>query len=251
MKGIRFLLLVAGLFLINTLTAQKITIAAASDLRYALNEIRDEFKKSYPGITIDIIYGASGNLYQQIVNQAPFDVFFSADLTYAEKLDSLNLAGSKPKLYATGHLVLWSASRDVSGGIESLKNSDVNKIAIANPAVAPYGLRAIECLKYYKLYDEVKEKLVQGENVSQAAQFVLTGNAEIGIIALSLALSPGMMNRGKFTLIAEISYSELKQAYVIMKHPETPDAVLKFTRFLEKEQAKKIFEKYGFKLPAE
>jgi len=239
------------LIAISNLSAQTITIAAAADLRFVMDEMTNEFKKSNPNIKIDIIYGSSGNLYQQIVNQAPFNIFFSADIFYPEKLESLNLAGSKPKLYAIGHLVMWSAKLDMSKGIEILKSNNVKKIAIANPKVAPYGKRAIECLKYYNIDNQVKDKIVEGENVSQAAQFVLTGNAEVGLIALSLALSPEMKTIGKYFSIDEKSYSKLEQAYVIIKKSETNKAVVKFTQFIETEKARKLFGKYGFRLPNE
>jgi molybdate transport system substrate-binding protein len=146
---------------------------------------------------------------------------------------------------------MWSAKLDISKGIEILKSNDVKNIAIANPKVAPYGKRAIECLKYYKIDNQVKDKIVEGENVSQAAQFVLTGNAEVGLIALSLSLSPEMKTIGKYFSIDEKSYSKLEQAYVIIKKSETNKAVLKFTQFIETEQARKLFGKYGFKLPNE
>lgn len=251
MKKRILIVLCICLIAISNLSAQTITIAAAADLRFVMDEMTSEFKKSNPNIKIDVIYGSSGNLYQQILNQAPFDIFFSADISYPKKLESLNLAGSKPKLYAIGHLVMWSAKLDISKGIEILKSNDVKKIAIANPKVAPYGKRAIECLKYYKIDNQVKDKIVEGENVSQAAQFVLTGNAEVGLIALSLALSPEMKTIGKYFSIDEKSYSKLEQAYVIIKKSETNKAVLKFTQFIETEQARKLFGKYGFRLPNE
>ncbi len=251
MKTRIFLILSFCLFAISNLLAQAITIAAAADLRFVMDELSMEFKKTHPEIKVDVIYGSSGNLYQQIVNQAPFNIFFSADISYPQKLDSLHLAGSKPKLYAIGHLVLWSSSLDVSKGIDLLTNPDVKKIAIANPRVAPYGKRAIECLKYYGLDNTVKEKIVEGENVSQAAQFVLTGNAEVGLIALSLALSPEMKARGKYFSIDEKSYSKLEQAYVIIKKSETNKDVNLFIQFIETENARKLFSKYGFKLTHE
>jgi len=245
------LLLSVILLVITSLSAQTINIAAAADLRNLLDQVANDFKKSNPGVKIEIIYGSSGNLFQQILNQAPFDIFFSADLSYPKKLDSLNLTGNRPKLYAIGHLVLWSSTLDVSKGIDLLKNPDVKKIAIANPKVAPYGKRAMECLKYYGMETMVKEKIVEGENVSQAAQFVLTGNAEAGLIALSLALSPEMKAKGKYFLIDEKSYSKLDQAYVILKNSVTNKNVIKFTQFIESEQVRKLFAAYGFKLPNE
>lgn len=240
-----------SILLTGHLYAQIITVAAAADLRFAMDELKNEFRKSNPEISIDVIYGSSGNLYQQIVNQAPFNVFFSADISYPKKLDSLNLTLSKPKLYAIGHLVLWSTRPEISNTIESLKNMEVKSIAIANPRVAPYGKRAVECLKYYHLYDQVKDKIVEGENVSQAAQFVLTGNAEAGLIALSLALSPEMTGKGSCFIIDEKSYAKLEQAYVIIKKSETSKDVIKFIQFIETEKARMIFGKYGFTLPDE
>jgi molybdate transport system substrate-binding protein len=229
--------------------AQTITIAAAADLRFVMDEMIGVFKKTNPDIKIEVIYGSSGNLYQQIVSKAPFDIFFSADISYPKKLDSLNLTGSKPKLYAIGHLVLWSAKLDISKGIELLKKQEVKKIAIANPRVAPYGKRAMECLKYYNLDEFVKDKIVEGENVSQAAQFVLSGNAEIGMIALSLALSPEMNTKGRYFVLDEKSYSKLEQAYVIIKQPKLNKRVVSFIQFIESLEARRLFGKYGFKFP--
>jgi molybdate transport system substrate-binding protein len=239
------------IFLVIRSSAQIITVAAAADLRFAMTELTNEFNRSNPGIKVDVIYGSSGNLYQQIVNQAPFNVFFSADISYPQKLDSLHLTEGKPTLYAIGHLVLWSQALDVSKGIELLKDDKVKRIAIANPRVAPYGKRAVQCLNFYKIYDQVKDKIAEGENVSQAAQFVLSGNAEAGMIALSLALSPEMTKKGKYVLIDEKSYSKMEQAFVVIRKNETNKDVLKFIRFIESPAARKFFTKYGFGLPNE
>ena len=240
------------LFLITTIikiNAQSITIAAAADLRNALDEITSLYKENHKDLKIDLIYGSSGSLFQQISNQAPFDLFFSADLNFPAKLDSLKLTSGKPKIYAVGHLVLWSSSKDVSKGLDLLKSQGVKKISIANPEFAPYGKRAVESLKFYNLYDQIKNKIVKGDNVSQAAQFVLTGNAEVGIIALSLALSPEMSAKGKYFLIDENSYSKMEQAYVILKKSEKNKELLDFVKFLETKKVKDLLNKYGFKLP--
>ena len=246
-KKLLFLFLIAGFIKIN---AQSIKIAVAADLRFALDDITKLYKKNYPDVMIDVIYGSSGNLFQQITNQAPYDLFFSADVSLAAKLEEMKLTLNKPTIYAVGHLVLWSATKDVSRGLDLLKSEDVKKIAIANPEVAPYGKRAVESLKYYNLYDKIKDKIVKGDNVSQAAQFVLTGNAEAGIIALSLALSPEMSAKGKYYIIDEKSYSKFEQAYVILKKSGKNNDVLNFVKFLETKKVKDIFNKYGFKLPA-
>jgi molybdate transport system substrate-binding protein len=245
-KKLLLLILFAALVKIN---AQSITIAAAADLRNALDDITKLYKEKHPDVKVDIIFGSSGNLYQQITNQAPFDLFFSADVSFPNKLEEQKLTAGKPTIYAVGHLVLWSAAKDVTKGLDLLKSDEIKKISIANPEVAPYGKRAVETLKYYKLYDIIKDKIVKGDNVSQAAQFVLTGNAEVGIIALSLALSPEMSSKGKYFLIDEKSYSKLEQAYVILKKSEKKKEILDFVKFLETKKVKDILSKYGFKLP--
>ena len=246
LKKLLLLLLIAGLVQIN---AQTFTIAAAADLRNALDDITKLYKEKHPDVKIDVIYGSSGNLYQQISNQAPYDLFLSADVSFPNKLEEQKLTAGKPTIYAVGHLVLWSSTKDVTKEIDLLKSEDVKKISIANPEVAPYGKRAVECLKYYNLYDIIKDKIVKGDNVSQAAQFVLTGNAEVGLVALSLALSKEMATKGKYYLIDEKSYSKLEQAYVVLKKSEKKKEVGDFVKFLETKNVKEIFGKYGFKLP--
>jgi len=246
---VKKLLLLVFLTTLVKINAQTITIAAAADLRNALDDITELYKEKHQGVKVDVIFGSSGNLYQQIINQAPYNLFFSADLSFPKKLEAQKLTSGKPTIYAVGHLVLWSPAKDVSKGLELLKSEDIKKIAIANPEVAPYGKRALESLNYYKLYDVIKDKIVKGDNVSQAAQFVLTGNAEVGIIALSLALSPEMSSKGKYFLIDEESYSKLEQAYVILKKSEKKKELIDFVKFLGTKKAKDIFNKYGFKLP--
>jgi len=228
---------------------QNVTVAAAADLRYALDEVISRYKVLNPKAKIEVIYGASGNLYQQITNKAPFDIFFSADNNYPLKLAESHLTVGQPKLYAIGHLVLWSSSKNVSKGISILKSNDIKKISIANPEVAPYGKRAVECLKYYKLDEQLKDKIVKGDNVSQAAQFVLTGNADAGLIALSLALSKEMKGKGTYFLVDEKSYSKLEQSYVLLKNGEKNTEAVKFIKYLDSNEAKNILAKYGFKLP--
>ena len=245
-KKLLLLILFAGLVKIN---AQSISIAAAADLRNALDDITRLYKENHKDVKLDVIYGSSGNFYQQIVNQAPFDLFFSADVSFPNKLAEQKLITGKPKVYAIGRLVLWSATKDVSKGLDLLKSNDIKKISVANPEIAPYGKRAIESLKYYNLYDQIKDKIVKGDNVSQAAQFVLTGNADAGIIALSLALSPEMSSKGKYFLIDEKSYSKLEQAYVILKKSEKNKELIDFVKFLETKKVKDILNKFGFKIP--
>ena len=229
--------------------AQTVKIAAAADLRYAMDEIVKDFKKTNSGANVEVIYGSSGNAFTQISNGAPFDLYFSADILYPKKLKEAGLTLSDPKLYAIGRIVLWSASLNVSKGLSVLADKPNIKIATANPEHAPYGQRSIEALKFYRVYEKVEKQLIFGENISQAAQFCLSGNAEAGLIALSLVLSPSMSNQGKYFLIDEKAHRPLEQAYVILNHAKGNKAAFAFSEFISKPAARLIFEKYGFTLP--
>lgn len=230
-------------------TAQTVKVAAAADLRYAMDEIVKEYKKNHLQAAIEVIYGSSGNSFTQISNGAPFDLYFSADILYPQKLKEAGLTLTNPKLYAIGRIVLWSASLDVSKGLSVLANKPNIKIATANPEHAPYGQRSVEALKFYKLYGKIEKQLIFGENISQAAQFCITGNADAGLIALSLALSPSMCNQGKYFLIDEKSHRPLEQAYVILNHAKGNNEANSFAGFIDSRAARTIFEKYGFTLP--
>ena len=176
--------------------AQEITVAAASDLQFALPQIAVAFEKQ-TGLKVRLVFGSSGNLSAQIRQGAPYDVFFSADVSYARELESAGLAepGSL-EVYAVGRIVVWvprSSALDVEHQqIRVFLDPAVTRIAVANPRHAPYGRAAEAALKRLEIYEQVKDKLVLGENISQAAQFVESGNAQVGILALSLALAPAM-----------------------------------------------------------
>ena len=245
----RLIIIFVGLaFVCFGANAQTVKVAAAADLRYAMAEIAKQFMKTHPGTNIETVFGSSGNAFTQISNGAPFDIYFSADLMYPQKLEKAGLTITDPRLYAIGRLVIWSSSIDVSNGIEVLKTPGI-RIAAANPDHAPYGQRAIEVLKYYKLYDQVKKQLSFGENISQAAQFCLTGNTEAGLLALSLVLSPRMSEKGKYYLIPDTAHPPLEQAYVLLKKAEGNKAAFDFYNFVATNPAREIFEKYGFTLP--
>ena len=246
----RFVLIILTVYCFTAyISAQRLSIAAAADLRYAMDEIVALYRKDNPSVQINVSYGSSGRFYQQISQGAPFDIFFSADMEYAQKLYEQKLTHGRPVLYAYGYIVLWSSKTDVSGGLPTLLKTSVRKIAIANPSHAPYGKRAVECLSHFGMLERIRPKLVYGENIAHAAQIIQSGNAEAGIIALSLALSPVMINQGSYYMIDEKSYSPLSQAYVIVKR-RTPNAeASKFAAFISKPEARLILEHYGFKLP--
>ena len=249
MKKIIFLLLFV---ITNTFSRGQsddaILIAAASDLKFALDSVVTVFKKARPGASIEVTYGSSGKLFEQISHTAPFDLFFSADIEYPLSLRKKGIAVSEIYTYGVGRIVIWSGVLDPNKGqINSLQDKMVNKIAIANPQHAPYGRRAEEALKYYKVYEKVKSKLVYGENISQTAQFVTTGAADTGIIALSLALSPAMKKlNGHYYVIPENAHKPLEQGFVILKKAEQNPVAVAFKDFIMGTQATKILDYFGF-----
>lgn len=227
-----------------------VRVAAASDLKFALDSVVTAFNKTSNG-NIEVIYGSSGKLREQISNGAPFDIFFSADIAYPEHLRKENKTSSEIYAYAKGRIVIWSKKIDPAvNELKSLLDPSVRKIAVANPAHAPYGKRAIESLAYYKLLNTLKPNLVYGENISQTAQFISTGAADIGIIALSLALSPNMKKEnGKYYLIPEESHQPLIQGAVITSTGKTNTLATSFFEFIKSEKAITILKHYGFSRP--
>ncbi|WP_276373454.1 molybdate ABC transporter substrate-binding protein [Chryseolinea sp. H1M3-3] len=228
--------------------SEKILIAAASDLKFAMDSIVLVFKKEHPGIDINVTYGSSGKLYEQISHSAPFDFFFSADNEYPISLKKNGFTISEVYPYGIGRIVIWSKQFDPNRtGINILLDKDVLKISMANPKHAPYGKRAEEALKFYKVYEGVSSKLVYGENISQAAQFVTAGAADIGIIALSLALSPTMKKHiGHYYVIPEASHRRLEQGFVMLKHAEHNSLAPMFRDFVLSKQATDILSYFGF-----
>ncbi len=230
-------------------------MAAAADLSAALPEIAAQFKKQ-TGQDVKLTFGSSGNLSNQIQNGAPFDVFLSADEDYPKRLVAAGLA-DKDTLYryAVGRLVLWvptGTSLDLPKlGIQALLDPSLKKIAIANPQHAPYGRAAEAALRHFGIYDQVSAKLVLGENVSQAAQFVESGNAQAGLIALSHALAPAMKGKGQYWTVPLEAYPTLNQAAVALSRSKQPAAARKFLQFLRSPEATSLLRSYGFSPSAE
>lgn len=232
--------------------AEEVTIAAASDLNFAFKELVAEYEKA-TGDYVKLSLGSSGNFYAQIQNGAPFDLYFSADIGYPRKLEEAGrTAPGSLSRYAVGRLVLWAgtASRlDVSKGLDVLREPGIGKIAIANPKHAPYGRAAVAAMESSHVYELVKDKLILGENVSQAAQFIESGACDIGIIALSLAVSPAMHGKGAYWEIPVESYPLLDQGVVILKQSKHQEAARRFLEFLKSSQGQEIMRRYGFILP--
>jgi len=240
--------------LLSSARAQEITIAAAADLRPVLEEIAAHFQ-TLSAAHIKTIYGSSGNFYQQIQNGAPYDLFFSANLDYPKKLESAGLIvpGSYYE-YARGKIVLLVSANsklDLTRGLKVLLDPTVKRIAIADPSHAPYGQAAVAAFKAENIYDQVSAKLVTGENISQTASFVLSGAADVGIVALSLALSPSTSSQVRFAEIPAHDYSPIQQACVVLRSSKDQRYAAQFQSYIRSADAAKIFERYGFEVPAD
>jgi molybdate transport system substrate-binding protein len=227
-----------------------LTVAAAADLSSALREIAANYQRK-TGVALKLSFGASGMLTQEIQNGAPFDVFLSADMDYPRQLIAGGAAeGASLSRYAEGKLILWIPADSrldlVHQGMNVLLDPSVTKIAIANPQHAPYGRAAVAALKHADLYDRVKDRLVTGENVAQAAQFVESGNAQAGLVALAHALAPGMQNKGKYWEIPAEYYPALSQGAVVLARSEHKKEALDFLQYLKSDEGSGILRKYGF-----
>lgn len=244
------MLLITG---VNVAVAEEITIAAASDLNFAFRDIVVEYEKT-TGNHVRLSLGSSGNFFAQIQNGAPFDLYFSADIAYPRKLEeaALTVPGSLYQ-YAVGRIVLWTGHEsriDVTQGFEVLREPTVRKVAIANPKHAPYGRAAVAAMEYFKVYDQVKDKLILGENISQAAQFIESGACDIGIIALSLAVAPAMKSKGVYWEVPAEAHPPLDQGAVILKSSKQQESAKQFLAFIKGERGQEIMKRYGFTVPS-
>lgn len=252
MKVLQTVLLAGSLLIAATAHAERITIAAAADLKFAMDEIVAAFKKTHPADEVKVIYGSSGKFRTQIRNGAPYDLYFSADIAYPRELVKASLAASEAQPYAFGCIVLWSASMDASKmTLASLLDPEIARIAIANPRHAPYGERAEEALRASGLWEKVEPKLVYGENIAHTAQLVQTGNAQVGVIALSLALNPDLAKRGGYWPIPDNLYQPLEQGYIITKRAADNALARRFADYIRSPEARAVMTKYGFVLPSE
>jgi molybdate transport system substrate-binding protein len=246
----RIILSLAIILTTLSVSAQKVNVAAAANLRYVLEEIKTAYVKKYPRAKVNLTFGASGTLVQQITNGAAFDFFMAADNEFPVKLKDKGLTTGPISTYAFGKLALYSTSQPVDKkGLETLKAADVKKISIANPETAPYGERAIELLKALKLYDGLKSKIVIAENISAAAQYAFTGNTELGFVALSLALAPDMDGKGNYYVVPAKYYKPIAQACVLIKTPTFNTEAALFKKYVLSPETKAIWEKWGYMTP--
>jgi molybdate transport system substrate-binding protein len=246
-------MLLFALLTFRATNAQEIRVAAAADLKFALDELDAQYQKQ-TGKKIDVSYGSSGNFFAQIQNGAPFDLLLSADIEYPRKLEAAGLAEPGTLYeYAVGRIVIWmpaDARADVAKlGWKALLEPGLERIAIANPEHAPYGRAAVAALRNAGVYEQVRRRLVYGENIAQAAQFVASGSAQAGILALSLAVSPPMRAGKRWEIPADM-HPPIEQGAIILKSAKDKEGARAFLAFLKSDAARKILESYGFVLPA-
>lgn len=235
---------------------RKVTVAAAADLRFALDGVAAAFREEHEDIEVALTYGSSGSLFAQIGQGAPFDVFLSADVEYPRRLAA---AGHAPPwevfVYAVGRLAVWvpaGSPLDLEReGMRALLDPRVRNVAIANPEHAPYGRAAVAAMRSLGVYDGVAEKLVLGESVAQAAQFVQSGAADAGVIALSLALASPMREAGREWEVPRDAYPRMEQGGVVLARAQDPAAAAAFFEFLEIGRGRELLRLHGFSLPEE
>ena len=229
-----------------------LAVAAASDLQSVMPGLAERFERE-TGRYVALTFGSSGNFFSQIRNGAPFDIFFSADVDYPRQLEKAGLTEPGTlKPYAIGTLVVYaptSAGVDLRHGLSVLTDERIHRISIANPEHAPYGRAAVAALTHERLYDRVRPKLVLGENISQAAQFVQSGNAEIGLLALSLALSPTLRGAGAYVDVPASFYPSIEQAAVVLKASTRKETARQFLAFLDRPDSVKTLRDAGFLEP--
>ncbi|MTI33483.1 molybdate ABC transporter substrate-binding protein [Xanthovirga aplysinae] len=231
----------------HKLTAQKITIAAASNTKYVIDELCERFEEE-SGIKVEKVYASSGVLATQIVHGAPFNLFIAADTKYPKFLVDKGMALGKPVRYAKGSLILWSfKSIDLTEGLKSLSSAQIERIGIANPRTAPYGALAEEVLEKAELLEKVREKLIYGQNVGQVNHYVLQQNVDVGICPKSVLKAPGLNYKGHWI---EVNKGQLEQAMVLTKYGQenNPELGKQLFDFLLSPQAQKIFAAYGYEI---
>jgi molybdate transport system substrate-binding protein len=230
-------------------SARTLRVAAASDLQAALPELVERFERETRA-TVTVSFGSSGNFVAQIQNGAPYDLYLSADIDYPRQLIASKHADAQSLYrYATGRLVLWTRREsgiDVRRGLAILRDARVRRIAMANAKLAPYGRAAEAALRRENLYDAVRDKLVIGDNISQTAQLVDSGNADVGIIALSLALGPTLRASGHYFEVPESAHPPIEQAAVVVAASKNKDLANELLAYLKRPEVARLLHQFGF-----
>lgn len=244
-----------ALFLLVSLSACKskpkpsISIATAANVQFAMEELTKKFEKE-TGISAEIILGSSGKLTAQIKEGAPYDIFVSANVKYPEELYASKLTTNPPEVYAYGLLVMWTTVDSIQATFEELIEPKIKHIALANPKTAPYGEAAVQSLTNLGLYKSVENKLVYGESISQANQFILSQAAEIGFTSKSVVVSEQLKNKGTWSVVDSQLYKPIAQGVVVLKNENTESSE-KFYKYLFSREAREILVKYGYNVDPE
>lgn len=246
---LRLFSLVAALILSATARADQIQVAVAANFTAPMKQIAAEFEKD-TGHKVQLAFGATGKFYAQIKNGAPFDVLLAADDATPARLEAEGAAAAGSRFtYATGKLVLWSAK---PGGVddkgEVLKKNEFKHLSIANPKLAPYGAAAVEALTALKLLDAVQPKFVQGENIAQTHQFIVTGNAELGFVALSQVMKDGKIGEGSAWIVPSTLYQPIRQDAVILDKGKDKPAAEALMKYLKGDKARTVIRSYGYEI---
>jgi molybdate transport system substrate-binding protein len=246
-----FVFIMVTVFAVASLAQAQIVVATAANMKFAMEELRTDFS-SAKGIEVKAVYGSSGKLVTQIKNGAPFDIFVSADVGYADSAVKWGYAVTKPKIYAYGKLALWTMKKyDLAKGLSVLTGSGIGKIAIGDPKVTVYGPASIEAMKNAGVYDKVKDHFVFGDNIAQVAEYIITQSADFGFTALSIAMSEPMHGKGTWVAVDSALYPPIGQASIILRYGDdnNPENARAFYAYLYSERARDILKRYGYSLP--
>lgn len=228
-----------------------LTIATAANAQFAMKEIEEVFEALQDSVELELVISSSGKLTAQIQQGAPYDVLLSANMKYPDYLYERGLAKSPPQVYAQGGLVVWSLSMPIDSANWKDQLLAADKIAIANPELAPYGEQAVKVFSHYQIQEPLADKLVFGESISQTNQYILSGACDLGLTAKSVALSPPMADKGNWVAIPVNAYQAIQQGLVVTKYgmEQHPAEAEGFVQFLLSGQARGILEKYGYIVP--
>jgi molybdate transport system substrate-binding protein len=231
--------------------ARTLSIAAAANLKPAMDELERSFEAANPGVDVAVTAGASGAFFAQVRNGAPFDLLFSADREYPAKLVGEGLGGGEV-VYAVGRLVVWTPGGspiDVARrGLRALADPAVRRIAVANPAIAPYGRAAMAALEAAGVLEDVRERLVLGQSVAQAAQFAASGAADAALLPASLALAPALAG-GRVHPVPPGTYPRLEQSAVVLSRARDPSLAREFLAFVTGPAGRELLARAGYDLP--
>ena len=231
----------------------QLSIAAAANLEFALDDLIKQFQGKCTATKVNVTYGVSEHFFAQLRSGAPYDLFLSADMGCPRKLAEAGLGADDIFLYAIGRIVVWvpkDSPLDVDKlGIKTLLEPSVRKIAVANPGHAPYGRAAVAAMKALKVYDTVASRLVYGESIAQTGQFVQSGAADVGILALSLAVAPRMREAGRFWQVPLDAYPRIEQGGIVLKSAKNLKTARAFRDFVMGDHGREVLERYGFSLP--